>query len=99
MTINQINGYQYTTSMVINILHNRNHKYSSYNNNIKYVNSIIKCIIFESIYYDINLDLISSCMIFINFDFIFLLIYYYFELIKLFFSSKKYFMDLDKSYN
>ena len=42
--------------------------YSSYNSNIKYVDSTIKYIGFESFYYAINLDVVSSFMIFKDFD-------------------------------
>ena len=66
-TKNQIN--------VINILQNRSHRYSSHKNNIKYVDSVIKYIGFESIRYITNLDVVSSFMIFNNFDYIFLSIY------------------------
>ena len=58
--------------MVVNILENWNHTYSNHNNNIKYVNSIIKCIGFESIHYVINLDVVSFYMVFSNFDSMFL---------------------------
>ena len=44
------------------------HRYSSYKSNIKYVDSIIKCIGFESFYYAINLNVISFFMIFNDFD-------------------------------
>ena len=37
--------------------------YFSYNNNIKYMDSVIKYIGFESIHYAISLDIISSFMI------------------------------------
>ena len=58
-------------------------------NNIKCVGSTIKCIGFEPIHYAISLDVVSFFMIFSDFDFMFLSMYCYFELIKLFFSSKK----------
>ena len=53
----------------------------SYNNNIKYICSNIKCIGFEPIYYVINLNFVYK------FDYMFLSIYFQFEieLIKLFF--------------
>ena len=54
--------------MVTNMLQNLSHGYSSHNSNIKCVSSIIKCIDFESIHYDINLDVISSFMNFRYFD-------------------------------
>ena len=46
--------------------------YFSYNSNIKYVNSIINCICFESIHYTINLDVILFFIIFSDFDYMFL---------------------------
>ena len=49
--------------------------YSSHNSNIKYVGSNIKCIGFESIHYAINFDVVSSFMIFSDFDFMFLLMH------------------------
>ena len=49
--------------------------YYSYNINIKYVDSIVKYIGFESFHYDINLDIISYFMIFSGFDYLFLSIY------------------------
>ena len=62
--------------MVVNILHNWSHIYFSYNSDIKYVGSTIKCIILEPIYYTINLNVVSSSMIFNDFDFMFLSMYY-----------------------
>ena len=47
----------------------------SYNSNSKCVDSIIKDIDFESIHYIINLDAVSSFMVFNDFDYIFLLMY------------------------
>ena len=49
-------------------------RYSNNNNNIKYIDSTIKCIGFESFHYTINLD-ISSFMVFNDFNSIFLTIY------------------------
>ena len=49
--------------------------YSSHNSNIKCVDSIIKCIGFESFHYVINLDVVSSFMIFNDFDSMFLSMY------------------------
>ena len=49
---------------------NSNIKYVS--STIKYVGSTIKCIGFKPIYYTIEVDDISSSMIFNSFDFIFL---------------------------
>ena len=48
-----------------------NYKYSSHNSNIKYIGSTIKCIEFNPIHYIINLNVISSSMIFSDFDYIF----------------------------
>ena len=42
--------------MVVSILQNLSHRYSSHNSNIKCVDSTIKCIGFESFHYVINLD-------------------------------------------
>ena len=50
--------------------------YYSHNSNIKYVESIIKYIYFESIGYDINLNVVSLFMIFNDFNTIFLSTYY-----------------------
>ena len=50
--------------------------YFSHNSNFKYEGSTINCVGFELIYYVINLDVVSSSMIFSNFDFMFLLMYY-----------------------
>ena len=69
--------------MIISMLQNYNHKYSSHYNIIKFVG-------FESIYYAINLGDISSSIIFSDSIFIFLSIYYHFESIKYFFSIKKF---------
>ena len=49
-------------------------RYYSHNINIKYVSSTIKCIDFESIDY-VNLDVVSSFMIFSDFDYMFLYMY------------------------
>ena len=61
-----------------------NHKYYSYNNNIKCVDSTIKYN-FKSSHYAINLNIVSFFFVYSDFDSIFLL----FELIKLFLFSKK----------
>ena len=61
--------------MVVNMLQNRSHRYFSHKSNIKNIDSIIKYIGFESIHYVINLDVVSSFMIFNNFDYIFLSMY------------------------
>ena len=50
--------------------------YYSHNNNIKYVDSIINCIGFESFYYVINLNMISSFIGFSDFDYMFISMYY-----------------------
>ena len=54
--------------MVVSMLQNRSQKYFSHNSNIKYINSIIKYIGFESFHYTINIDVVSSYVIFNNFD-------------------------------
>ena len=65
-TINQINGRQYAAEL---------QRFSSHNSNIKCVDSTIKCIGFESFYYIINLDVVSSFIIFSGFDSMFLSMY------------------------
>ena len=50
--------------------------YSSYNSNIKCVGSTIKYISFESIHYTINMNIVSSFMVFNDVDYMFLLRYY-----------------------
>ena len=60
--------------MVIKMLQNWSNRYYSHNINIKYVISTIKCIDFESIDYA-NLDVVSSFMIFSDFDYMFLYMY------------------------
>ena len=57
------------------MLYNLNHEYFSNDSNIKCVSSIIKFIDFESIQYVINLDVVSSSMVFNDFDFMFLSIF------------------------
>ena len=49
--------------------------YYSHSSNIKYVSSIIKCISFELVHYVINLDVVSSFIVFSDFDFMFILMY------------------------
>ena len=49
--------------------------YYSHNSNIKCVGSIIKCKGFEPIGYAINLDVVSSSMVFSDFDSMFLYLY------------------------
>ena len=61
--------------MVINILQNLSYMYSSHNNNIKCVGLTIKHVGFESIHYAINLDIVSSFMVFNDFDSMFLSMY------------------------
>ena len=63
-------------SMVANMLHNLRHILYSHNSNITYIGSTTKCIGFESIYYVVNLDVISSFMIFSDLDYMFLSMYY-----------------------
>ena len=41
--------------------------YSNHNNNIKYINSTIKCISFEPIHYTLSLNYVSS-LVFNDFD-------------------------------
>ena len=53
--------------MVINMFQKWSHRYSSHNNNIKCVDSTIKCIDFESILYTINLNVVSFS-VFSDFD-------------------------------
>ena len=62
-------------SLVINMLHNWSHMYSSHNNNIKCVDSTITYIGFESFHYAINLNVVLSFVVFNNFDFMFLSMY------------------------
>ena len=57
------------------MLHNYNHMYFSYNNNIICVDLTIKCIDFESFYYAMNLDVISSYIVFNDLDSMFLSMY------------------------
>ena len=71
--------------MVINILQNLSQRYSSHNSNIKCVDSTINCISFESFHNVINLNVVSSFMVFNGFDYMFLSMYYKLESIKLFF--------------
>ena len=46
--------------------------YSSHDSNIKCVGSTIKCVSFESIHYVINLNIVSSSMVFSGFDSMFI---------------------------
>ena len=61
--------------MVVNMLQNLSHRCYIHNSNIKYIGSPIKCIGFEPIHYNINLDVVSSSMVFNDFDYMFLLMY------------------------
>ena len=70
------NQLQENKSMIINMLHNWNNLYCNHNSNIKCVASTIKCIGFELIYYAVNLDIVSSFMVFSDFNYMFLPIYY-----------------------
>ena len=62
--------------MIISMLQNWSQRYSSHNSNILCVDSTIKCLGFESFYYVIKLDVVSSFVIFSNFDSMFVWIYY-----------------------
>ena len=61
--------------MIVNMLQNLNNRYSSHDSKIKYIGSTIKCIGFELIRYAINLNVISSSVVFSDFDSIFLSMY------------------------
>ena len=63
-------------SIVVNMLKNWSQRYFSHNSNIKYVDSTIKCIEFDSFHYAFSLNIVLLFMIFNGFDFIFLLMYY-----------------------
>ena len=58
-----------------NIMQNFSNGNHNHNSNIKYVNSTIKCLGFKRIYYAINLDFVSSPIVFNNFDYMFLSMY------------------------
>ena len=76
--LNEQNIYdqrQEIKSMIVSMLQNWSQRYSSHNSNIKCVDSTIKCIGFESFRYAINLDVVSSFMIFSGFDYMFLSMY------------------------
>ena len=60
----------------INVLQMRNHRYFSYDGIIKGIDLTIKCIDFKSFYYVINRANVSFYMVFSNFDFMFLWIYF-----------------------
>ena len=57
------------------MIQNWNYRYSSQNNNIKCVGLAIKCIGFKPIHYAINSDIVSSSMVFSDFDSMFLSMY------------------------
>ena len=57
------------------MLQNYNYKDSNDNSSIKYVCSTIKWIGFEPIHYAVNIYVVSSSMIFSDFDFVFISIY------------------------
>ena len=61
--------------MIIN-MQNYSYTCSSHNSNFKCIDSTINCIHFEAIHYAINLDVVSISMVFSDFDYIFLLMYY-----------------------
>ena len=63
------------SNQLSSVLQNSNHKYYNHNINIKCVDSIIKYKYFESIHYIINLNVVSSFIIFNDFDYTFLFIY------------------------
>ena len=58
------------------MLQNLSHMYYNHNNNIKYIGSTIKCVGFEPIYYDINLNVVSSMLAFNDFDYIYVSMYW-----------------------
>ena len=56
------------------MLYNLNHVYFNHNNNIKCIDSTIKYIVFESIHYVINLNVVS--FVFSDFNSMLLSMYY-----------------------
>ena len=66
---------QEVKSMIISMMQNYNNWYSNHNNNIKYVDSTIKCIGFQLFDYTISLNVVSSFVVFSDFDYMFLLIH------------------------
>ena len=62
--------------MVVSMLHNMSQRYYCHNSNMKCVDSTMEYIGFESFHYAINLDVVSSFMVFIGFDYMFLTMYY-----------------------
>ena len=57
------------------MLQNLSHSYYSHNSNFKCVDLTIKCISSELIDYAINLDVVSSYVVFSDFDYMFLSMY------------------------
>ena len=53
--------------MVVHILHNLSHWYSSHYSKIKYIVLTIKYISFESVHYAININIITIFMVCSNF--------------------------------
>ena len=62
-------------SMIVSMLQKWSQRYSSHNSNIKCVDLTIKCIGFESFHYAINLDVVSSFVVFSDFNYIFISMY------------------------
>ena len=63
-------------SMIVNMQQNWSHGYYSHNSNIKYIDITIKYVGFKRIHYAINLDVISFFMIFSDFGYIFMSMYF-----------------------
>ena len=61
--------------MIISMLQNLSQRYSSHNSNIKCVYSTIKCIGIELFHCANNLDVVSSFVVFSDFDYMFLSLY------------------------
>ena len=61
--------------IIVSMLQNWCQRYSNHYSNIKCVDSTIKRIDFESFHYAINLNVVSSFVVFSDFNFIFILIY------------------------
>ena len=62
-------------SMIVSMLQKWSQRYSSHNSNLKCVDLTIKCIGFESFHYAINLDVVSSFVVYRDFDSMFLSMY------------------------
>ena len=75
--------------MVVSMLQNWSQRYSSHNSNIKCVDSTIKCICFEWLYYAIKLNVVSLFVIFSDFDYMFLSMYCYMGINQINFLLKK----------